>query len=510
MQEKTVIAKPFSGDYRIDVLIDDINYRWNAGKALGTPVEISFSFIKSPASYASDSDKNGFKAFTVEQMAAARAIFAEISQVLNVTFKEVAEADIQSGIRLANNIQEKSAGYAKLPVPASDGSTFSAGSGDLFMSTTYMDASYQKGSDAYKILIHEIGHAIGLNHPGNYNAGEPPSAEAGNYLATSEDSSWISIMSYNPIAQNQQGEFFATYDMLALKYLYGSRPFHTGNDTYSYGDADGQTLKIINDTGGVDTIDVSKATLAATINLTPGSLNSVGRVAAGDAAINNLSIAFDATIENVIGTAFSDKFTGNASNNLFVGGSGDDFIDGGAGLDTAQYTGLRSAYSIAGNNTGFNVSKPNSQGVDTLNSLERLKFADVTVALDIDGTAGQAYRIYQAAFGRTPDLAGLGYWIKDMDNGSNLTTVAAGFMQSKEFQTLYGANPSVDTFLTTLYKNILGRIPDQAGYDYWKNELSANKISFAGTLASFTEGQENKLKVIGSIQHGFDYIEYLG
>ncbi|MFZ6678438.1 M57 family metalloprotease [Undibacterium sp. Tian12W] len=510
MPDKTVIAKPFSGDYRIDVLIDDINYRWNAGKALGTPVEISYSFIKAPASYASDSDKNGFKAFTAEQMAAARAIFAEISQVLNVTFKEVADTDIQSGIRLANNIQEKSAGYAKLPVPTADGTAFSAGSGDLFMATTYMSVSYEKGSEAYKILIHEIGHALGLNHPGNYNAGEPPSAEAGNYLATSEDSSWISVMSYNAIAQNQQGEFFATYDMLALKYLYGSKAYHTGDDIYAYSDVDGRTLKIINDTGGVDTIDVSKVSAGVTINLTPGSLNSVGRIANGDAAINNLSIAFDATIENIIGTAFNDKLTGNAASNLFRGGGGDDVIDGGAGMDTAQYSGLRSAFTVTGSGSGFSVAKPNSQGMDTLSNVERLKFADLSVSLDIDGIAGQAYRIYQAAFGRTPDLAGLGYWIKDMDKGSSLTTVAAGFMQSKEFQTLYGANPSVDTFLTTLYKNILGRIPDQAGYDYWKNELTTNKISFAGTLASFTEGQENKVKVIGVIQNGIDYIEYLG
>ncbi|PXX39679.1 M57 family metalloprotease [Undibacterium pigrum] len=510
MPDKTVIAKPFSGDYRIDVLIDDINYRWNAGKTLGTAVEISYSFIKAPASYASDSDKNGFKAFTAEQMAAARAIFTEISQVLNVTFKEVADTDIQSGIRLANNIQEKSAGYAKLPVPTADGTAFSAGSGDLFMSTTYMNVSYEKGSEAYKILIHEIGHALGLNHPGNYNAGEPPSAEAGNYLATAEDSSWISIMSYNAIAQNQQGEFFATYDMLALKYLYGSKAFHTGDDVYAYSDVDGRTLKIINDTGGVDTIDVSKVSAAVTINLTPGSLNSVGRIANGDAAINNLSIAFDATIENIIGTAFNDKLTGNAASNLIRGGGGDDVIDGGAGMDTAQYSGLRSAFTVTGSGSGFTVSKPSSQGVDTLSNVERLKFSDLSVALDIDGIAGQAYRIYQAAFGRTPDLAGLGYWIKDMDKGSSLTTVAAGFMQSKEFQTLYGANPSVDTFLTTLYKNILGRVPDQAGYDYWKNEISANRISFAGTLASFTEGQENKVKVIGTIQNGIDFIEYLG
>ncbi|MFZ6658409.1 DUF4214 domain-containing protein [Undibacterium sp. TJN19] len=510
MPDKTIIAKPFSGDYRIDVLIDDINYRWNTGKALGTPVEISYSFIKSPTSSASDSDKNGFKSFTPEQMAAARTIFADIAQVLNVTFKEVADTDIQSGIRLANNIQDKSAGYAKLPVPTADGTAFTAGSGDLFMSTTYMNVSYEKGSEAYKILIHEIGHALGLNHPGNYNAGEPPSPEAGNYLATSEDSSWISIMSYNPIAQNQQGEFFATYDMLALKYLYGSKAYHTGDDTYVYNDMDGRTLKIINDTGGIDTIDVSRTTAAATINLTPGSLNSVGRIANGDAALNNLSIAFDATIENIIGTAFSDKLTGNAANNLINGGGGDDVIDGGAGLDTAQYAGLRAAYTVAGNNSGFTVAKPNSQGTDTLSNMERLKFSDLSVALDINGTAGQAYRIYQAAFGRTPDLAGLGYWIKDMDKGSSLTTVAAGFMQSKEFQALYGASPSVDTFLTTLYKNILGRIPDQAGYDYWKNEISTNKISLAGALASFTEGQENKLKVIGVIQNGFDFIEYVG
>ena len=54
-------------------------------------------------------------------------------------------------------------------------------------------------------------------------------------------------------------------------------------------------------------------------------------------------------------------------------------------------------------------------GEDTLVSVERLVFSDVTVALDLDGVGGQAYRIYKAAFDREPDSGGLGYWIAQME-----------------------------------------------------------------------------------------------
>jgi hypothetical protein len=42
-------------------------------------------------------------------------------------------------------------------------------------------------------------------------------------------------------------------------------------------------------------------------------------------------------------------------------------------------------------------------------------------------TGGQAYRVYQAAFNRTPDLGGLGFWIGAMDKGVSLADVANGF-----------------------------------------------------------------------------------
>jgi serralysin len=41
------------------------------------------------------------------------------------------------------------------------------------------------------------------------------------------------------------------------------------------------------------------------------------------------------------------------------------------------------------------------------------------VAIDIDGTAGQLYRLYSAALGREPDEVGMGYWISRMDNGTS-------------------------------------------------------------------------------------------
>jgi hypothetical protein len=70
----------------------------------------------------------------------------------------------------------------------------------------------------------------------------------------------------------------------------------------------------------------------------------------------------------------------------------------------------------------------------TLANVERLQFSDQTVALDIGGNAGESYRLYQAAFNRTPDKVGLGYWIDAMDHGNSLMHVAGSFIDSAEFR----------------------------------------------------------------------------
>ena len=508
-QKETLIVNAYSGDYRIDVLLPSATARWNNGKAVGTAAEVTFSFMANAPTYSQDSDKKGFSSFTEEQKTATRAILDLISQQIGITFKEVTDTDTSYGtMRFGNNAQgATSAGYATYP----DTTDLNA-SGDVYINN--QDASnltnVVPGTNSWATLVHEIGHAIGLKHPGNYNAGEPASTTPDNFLAAAEDSEANTIMSYIKAPQQQERDFFAKYDLMALKYLYGGKAYNADNTTYRYTDADGKILKLINDTGGTDTIDASAVTTSVNISLVAGSSSSVGKIADGSAAVNNLSIAYDAVIENLIGTKFSDTLTGNAANNRIVSGGGSDTVDGGAGFDTLVVSGAKASFAIQ--KTGDVVSAKNAGSGDNLaiTNVERIQFSDSVVGFDINGNAGQTYRLYQAAFDRKPDLGGLGYWISEMDKGASLQKVAIGFTQSAEFQTLYGVNPSNATLLTNIYKNVLHREADPGGYDYWFKELSSGRISAADTLASFADSPENQAQVIGAIQNGIEFTPWLG
>jgi hypothetical protein len=147
-------------------------------------------------------------------------------------------------------------------------------------------------------------------------------------------------------------------------------------------------------------------------------------------------------------------------------------------------------------------------GSDSLIRVERVQFEDTSVALDIEGVAGQAYRIYKAAFDRAPDIAGLGYWIDAMDKGAELTSVAGGFIGSTEFQSRYGSTSDTD-FIRLLYENVLDRQPDAEGYAYWQDAMSQG-LSREGLLINFSESTENKANVEGLISGGIEYTPFIG
>jgi hypothetical protein len=176
-------------------------------------------------------------------------------------------------------------------------------------------------------------------------------------------------------------------------------------------------------------------------------------------------------------------------------------------MDTVVYSGSRSSYTVTATAAGFTVTdKTGADGVDTLSGVERLAFSDGHVALDIDGNAGMAYRLYQAAFDRTPDLPGLGFWIWVLDQGYSLYVAAAAFVTSDEFVQKYGANLDTAHFVSQLYANVLHRAPDPSGDAYWQAVLDQHLITRADALAFFSESPENKANVIGAIQNGIDYI----
>jgi len=210
-----------------------------------------------------------------------------------------------------------------------------------------------------------------------------------------------------------------------------------------------------------------------------------------------------------LATTLSKVLLGNAASDRFTSTSGNDSFDGGLGTDTAVFTGLRSDHSVTKTAAGWSVSSP-LDGIDSLVNIERLVFTDATVALDVSGNAGQAYRIYQAAFNRAPDAVGLGYWINALDGGSTLKSVAQGFVDSAEFKTLYGSNPTNTEIVTKLYENILHRTPDQTGYDFWLGVLNRNEATVAEVLASLGESTENVAQLTGVISNGVVYTPWGG
>jgi hypothetical protein len=135
------------------------------------------------------------------------------------------------------------------------------------------------------------------------------------------------------------------------------------------------------------------------------------------------------------------------------------------------------------------------------------------VALDngANQTAGSGYMLYKAAFNRTPDVGGLGFWINKMDNGMSYSDVAKNFVTSTEFKTAFGgSNPSVNTLVTKLYNNVLNRTPDAGGLAFWQDKLTTGGWSTADVLSYFSTSTENIANVTPLIANGISYKEWIG
>lgn len=181
-------------------------------------------------------------------------------------------------------------------------------------------------------------------------------------------------------------------------------------------------------------------------------------------------------------------------------------VDGGAGTDTVVLAGLRSDY-LKGSSGGMTTYTHRNGAVESLTGIERVEFGDAGTAYDITGNAGQAYRIYKAAFDRAPDAGGLGFWIDTLDRGQTLAQVASGFLSSDEYVGRYGAGITDKAFINNLYNNVLHRDADDGGANYWAARLSAGS-SRGQVLAEFSESSENQAQVIGAIQNGIDYLPF--
>jgi serralysin len=368
----------------------------------------------------------GFGAFTEAQKAGAREAMAYWDDIVAVSFKE---ADVNSADINFGNVMNRpgTQAYARLPGSSvSSNPTVNSQAynivGDVWVTGTEpSNFQLQMGLYGLGTLTHEVGHAIGLSHPGAYNFAVGFSQTYANGAEYAQDALNYSIMSYwNPREMGSTATGVATrdfnwnlmsvaygatpmvHDILAVQKMYGAdMTTRTGDTTYGFNSNAGRDAfdftknawptMAIWDAGGEDTLDASGYKVEQRIDLTPGSLSSIGgitldqaptyeqvnaaRKAAGFSEIDptpganlgkpkagtgvyilkstydanmaalasnpdfrgrltdNVGIAYGATIENAKGGSGKDTIIGNAADNKLYGNDGNDILDGKVGND---------------------------------------------------------------------------------------------------------------------------------------------------------------------------------
>lgn len=503
---------------------------------------ISFGFPRVASQMLTEGgERGGFLALNTEQQSVARLAILTWADLIAPTFVDFANG----GANITFGLTSTDIEFAHAYYPQVGSVWFNRAEPDL--------VNPVRGGYGFNTYMHEIGHALGLNHMGEYNG------EQVDQPSSWQDSSVFSIMSYFGPSNNSGGEGQVAWadwngadgsdyspqtpminDVLAIQNIYGAATTRAENTVYGFHSSitgrlaeiydfsqNANPILCIYDSGGIDTLDLSGYSTNSTIDLIGG----VDHFTSCNNMSSNIEIARDVVIENaisgsgddilignaaanmLIGGAGNDVLRGDAGDDLLTGGSGNDQLYGGSGFNRAFEQGQRSDYQIVSEAGVFTVTDHVAarDGTDTLYQVQRLKFSDAIVAFDIakGEIAGEAYRLYKAAFDRVPDIGGLSFWINALDNGVSLLSVAKDFNTSAEFQKLYGANVSDRDYLTKLYNNVLDRDPDQSGYDFWLNALS-NGASRETLLIDFSESKENIANVAQLVVNGIQYQEYTG
>ena len=204
----------------------------------------------------------------------------------------------------------------------------------------------------------------------------------------------------------------------------------------------------------------------------------------------------------------NDKLWGGSGNDTLNGGEGEDTLNGGTGHDTAAYSGNQSSYILSLSPTSATLTdrRKDGNGTDMLIDMELLDFdADILGApFNLEWVGGSArlselefrgfIELYIAYFNRAPDAVGLNFWGTAFSNGTTLEEMATLFIDQPETVAAYPEGTSNTVFAETVFNNVLGRTPDQAGLDFWVGVLDAGDVTRGQFILEVLRGAKSDLK----------------
>ncbi len=444
--------------------------------ALGVSFTVTYGF-RSTAPTSMPTDTTDFTRFNAAQIYQAEQALTAWSDVANITFVRVGEgasgeaAYTNSASILFSNYSDTSSTAASAFAFYPGNTAASARSGDVWVNASLSYNRAPTGSNYGGItLVHEIGHAIGLAHPSDYDASDTVKATYAANAGYYEDSRQYTVMSYFS-ETNTGGQFNGIYasaplldDIAAAQLAYGANmTTRTGDTVYGFNSNAGRdwfmtsssTRKLIFavwDAGGVDTLDFSGYSNNQTIDLRPGFFSSVGGL------IGNVTVAMGADIENARGGSGADIIVGNLLANVLEGGEGADSLDGGQGHDSARYSGAYSRYTLTATaDGGWTIRDTGADGQDSLLNIETLVFTDRSVSM-IDSRVATAMtnvlRLKPFSAAAEPLTSSLG------------DSMAAGTLNTEAIAEVISKVNSTTAVAVETYQFFTGKTPTSAGMDY--------------------------------------------
>ena len=409
-----VLAKPVYTLPQIEGQIDGGTKWWSAAVTFSIP----------DGAPDSSTESGGFVAISAAMKAQTAVAFGLWDDVVGIKLNQTA-----SGGNIFFGYSSATGGgtYTSTEFASVNGSPSSLTKANIWLDSTWTshntDASVQAGKYGFLTYLHEIGHSLGLDHPGPYNGSGDYATDA----IYAQDTERYTVMSYfegndDGSATNWMGKdgvwhYPSTpmlHDIATAQKIYGAdlttRPgdtvygFHSSADrsVFDFTKNPNPVLTIW-DGGGKDTIDLSGFSNASRLDLRQGTYSDAGGM------VNNIAIAFGARIENGIGgvgkdalygnglantlsgggaadilsgAGGSDTLLGGAGNDSLTGGNGKDVLNGGAGIDTANFSGVQANYQIVHIGNQVTVTAlTGSDGIDTLIGVEKIHFVDHTILL---------------------------------------------------------------------------------------------------------------------------------
>ncbi|NYT58614.1 M10 family metallopeptidase C-terminal domain-containing protein [Alcaligenaceae bacterium] len=347
----------------------------NSGEKWAGPI-ITYTFPDSREQiHFEDGEGVNFTPLTAEQREYAKLALATWNDLIapNIVPGSIGASNMEFG----NTYMVEEPGYAHAYYPPLGSIWFS-----------YMFDNLQHpvlGNRGFTTYIHEIGHALGLNHMGDYNGDDDDGP------SSYQDSGVLSIMSYyGPEDQRGKGDVMwgdwfspdgvihgsqtpMLNDIMVIQAIYGAANTRADNTVYGFGSTvEGDTAVVYDftqnvypiltfyDAGGIDTLNLSGWGTDSDIDLRPGQYSSANGMT------NNLAIAHGVIIENL---------TTGAGNDALYGNQADNTLDGGAGQDWAYFSGVFSNYSLDYDLSGRTYTVHDTSGADGTDTLINIEHA---------------------------------------------------------------------------------------------------------------------------------------